>query len=168
MRTSDARGFTLLELLVVVALVGILTGTVVLGLGRADAEYRLAGHADQLAYRVELARQFALQRNREWGLYVESERIRFVEYDPEAGRWVTQTREPFKTLTTFDGVKFRAETETLARLPTGRRNALPDVLLFSSGETTPFTVYLEPRAAGRAWSVQSDGLSRVRAERPSS
>lgn len=168
MRTSDARGFTLLELLVVIALVAILTGTVALGMGQADVEYRLAGHADQLAYRIELARQFALQRNREWGLFVESELIRFVEYDPEAGRWVTQNKDPFKSLKGFDGVRFRAETETLARLPSGRRNALPDVLLFSSGETTPFTLYLEPRTAGRAWSVHSDGLSRVRAERPPS
>lgn len=168
MRTSDARGFTLLELLVVIALIAILTGTVVVGLGQPDREYRLAGHADQLAYRVELARQFALQRNREWGLFVEPEQIRFVEYDPEAGRWVTQSRDPFRSLQSFDGVRFRAETDTLARLPGGRRNALPDVLLFSSGETTPFTLYLEPKAARRAWSVHSDGLSRVRAERPSS
>ena len=66
-RTSSARpvlcncrGFSLLELLVVISLAAILTGTVIVGFTGADNEQRLRGTADQLAYTIELARQHAL------------------------------------------------------------------------------------------------------------
>lgn len=164
MRISDARGFTLLELLVVVALVGILTGTVVLAIRGADAEQRLKGAAEQLAYRLELARHFALQRNREWGLYVDEEGLRFAEFDPEQSEWVRQSQRPFGALTVDEGIEIRAEAEGYAGLSERDRERLPQVLLFSSGEVTPFEIHLEPPGDRRAWVVKSDGLSRVRAE----
>ena len=78
------HGFTLLELLVVITLVAILTGTVVLGFAGADTQQEIRGFAQRFAYRIELARQQALQRNREWGVYVEEQGYRFAEFDPDA------------------------------------------------------------------------------------
>ena len=157
------QGFTLLELLVVVALVGILTGTVILSLRGADAEQRLKGSAEQLAYRLELARHYALQRNREWGVYVDDEGVRFAEFDPGQSAWIEQTRRPFGATTPIDGVRMRAEAEGFAGLSDRDRERLPQVLLFSSGEVTPFKVFLEPPGDARTWIVSSDGLSPVRA-----
>ena len=39
------------------------------------------------------------------------------------------------------------------------------MILFSSGEVTPFTLYMEPQWDVPAWEISSDGLSRTRAER---
>ena len=87
--TQTSRGFSLLELLIVIAIVGILSGSVMLGFTGADAEQYLKGEADRFAIRVELARQHALQRNREWGIFIEAEAYQFAEFDPERGRPVT-------------------------------------------------------------------------------
>src|SRR6056297_2461571 len=96
-RTSSRRqgGFTLLEVLVVIVLVAVLSGTVIMGFTGADTEQRLRGSAEQLAYTIELARQYALQRNREWGMYVRPEAVEFAEFDPEQQTWVTQAGRPF-------------------------------------------------------------------------
>ena len=156
-------GFTLLELLVVVALVAILTGTVMLSITGADSEQRLRGDADQLAYRLELARQYALQRNREWGVYIEDETVRFAEFDPQQAAWVEQTQRPFGATKVALNVRLRAESEGHQGLSARERERLPQVLLFSSGEVTPFKLYLEPQWNTRTWIVSSDGLSPVRA-----
>jgi general secretion pathway protein H len=156
-------GFTLLELLVVIVMVAVLMGTVVLGFTGADTEQRLRGSADQLAYTIELARQYALQRNREWGLYVEPDAIQFVEFDPEQKIWVERTERPFGSAEYLPQVELRVEADEFEQLSGDDDQDLPEVILFSSGEVTPFTVYLEPQWDTRAWEVTSDGISRVRA-----
>jgi general secretion pathway protein H len=158
-------GFTLLELLVVVALVAILMGTVILGFTGADTEQRLKGQAEQLAYVIEMARQFALQRNREWGLYVEQDGLEFAEFDPEQQEWIPQTSRPFGNLAEIANVRYRVESETLGNLPDAERENLPKVVIFSSGEVTPFTLFLEPEWNAPAWEISTDGLSRMQTER---
>ena len=167
MRTFASRtcnGFSLLELLVVIAIVGILTGTVILGFTGADLEQYLKGEADRFAIRVELARQHALQRNREWGIYVEEGGYRFAEFDPERGVWLERNQRPFNAVTPYDTITLRVETEGDA-LPTTGVKDLPQIIVFSSGEITPFNLYFEPGWDSARWVVQSDGLSSATAER---
>lgn len=161
------RGFTLLELLVVVSLVGILTGVVVLGFTGADTQQEIKGLAQTLAYRVELARQQALTRNREWGIYVDEQAYRFAEFVPEEGEWEEQSRRPFDTIDVPEHVTLRLETEGVGELPFADGERLPQILVFSSGEITPFTVYLEFADTRDPWVVTSDGLARARAVRAS-
>ncbi len=161
------RGFTLLELLVVVSLVGILTGVVVLGFTGADTQQEIKGLAQTMAYRVELARQQALTRNREWGIYVDEQAYRFAEYLPEEGEWEELSRRPFDVIDVPEHVTLRLETEGVGELPFAEGERLPQILVFSSGEITPFTVYLEFADTRDPWVVTSDGLARARAVRAS-
>ena len=175
MRTSATRtcnrpgarsgGFTLLEVLVVIVMVAILTGTVMLGFSGADTEQRLRGSAEQLAYAIELGRQYALQRNREWGLYVDEDAVRFAEFDPEQQTLVEQTGRPFGDAEALPNVTLRVESDAAEQLPGADDEDLPGVILFSSGEVTPFTLFMEPEWDVPAWEISSDGLSRTRAER---
>jgi len=155
----------LLELLVVVAMVAILTGTVILGFTGADQEQRLRGAAEQLAYQVELARQYALQRNREWGVYVEPDAIRFAEFDPEQELWVEKAGRPFSGVGLPENLELSVESEGLDQLSEAEREGLPGIILFSSGEVTPFTLTMEPGWESAPWTLSSDGLSRVDAQR---
>ena len=158
------RGFTLLELLVVITLVAILTGTVVLGFAGADTQQEIKGFAQRFAYRIELARQQALQRNREWGVYVEEQGYRFAEFDPDVAEWIERSGRPFAHGEVPGYLTLRLETEGVGEVPFGDEEALPKLLVFSSGEITPFTLYLNPEIEAPVWLVSSDGLSRARAE----
>jgi general secretion pathway protein H len=164
---GQPRGFTFIELLVVVTLVAILTGTVVLGFTGADTQQEMKGFAQRFGYRIELARQQALQRNREWGVYVDEQSYRFAEYDPDLEEWLEQTGRPFAHPELPAYLRLRLETEGVGELPFADGEAVPRLLVFSSGEITPFTLYFSPEGEEPAWQVSSDGLSRSKAQRES-
>ena len=166
-RHFSAGGFSLIEILVVVAIVGILAGSVVLAFSGRDQRLALRTEAQELALRIELARRESLQRNREWGLYFDDNDYRFAEYDAQAGRWQQVAYRPFQpgSLTAADRVTVRTEG-VLAEALTDEKQGNPQVLMFSSGEQTPFVIRLEQGEHDQrsAWMVHSDGLGRTEAE----
>jgi general secretion pathway protein H len=161
-----SRGFSLLEILVVMTIVAVLAGTIVLGFTGADAERNLRGIAERIAIRVEHARQYALQRNTEWGVYVDPDSYRFFEFDPAQRAWVEQDYRPFRPgEADLDSVSFHVKTERLDVERFGDKD-LPKIILFSSGEATPFEWSVQPDWDSQPWIVESDGLGPATASRP--
>lgn len=163
------RGFTLLELLVVIAIFAVLAGTVMVSFTGADEERRLRALAEGIQTRLEIARQNALQRNREWGVHVQDNGYRFSEFDPQLGTWTTQTQRPFQAAKEAPRIEFDVEVEGFDlgqfSTPEDEEEDLPDIVLFSSGEVTPFTWVLQPDWDTIPWVLHSDGLAAVTAER---
>jgi general secretion pathway protein H len=159
-----ARGFTLIETLVVVTIIAILAGTLVLGFVGRDREQNLQTEAERLALLIEMARTQAVQRNEEWGLAVGQADYRFLVFDPDRVRWVEQSDQPFQPRK-VDDMTFTLHVDQLA-LPAakGAKDA-PSIVLFSSGEQTPFEIDIKPAWDSKPWRVSSDGLSRTSAAR---
>ena len=165
-RHRIADGFTLLELLVVMVIFLVLTGTVVLGFTGADEEQALRGMAERIGTRIELARQYSLQRNREWGVFVEADSYRFAELDRAQGQWIDQEYRPFIADGLTERIEFRVEIEGFDREQFGvDEENLPNIIIFSSGEVTPFEWTLEPAWDTPPWVVSSDGLAEARIDR---
>ncbi len=186
---SATRGFTLIEVLIVVLLISILMAMVVGSFTGADREQELRGYAERLALRIELARDKALQANREWGIYIDDEGARFAIFDEVNGTWMPQSGrhfipEAFSRYVEFD-VEVEAYEAELFTAPDddfgggldfapGLSSAAddageeepPTIVLFSSGETTPFTILLSPREwRTNPWQLSSDGFSRTEVQR---
>lgn len=176
---GDAGGFTLLELLVVLAIIGALAGVVAFNFVGADRERNLQTEAVRLAALVELARTEAMMRNARWGLFVDGTEYAFGAFDPETRKWVRPKEGPFRARTAPPGVSFLATTEDIrvsrngppgdARRDTaaarGRAGPLPDILILASGEQTPFTIEVVPAWDSTPWLVRSDGIQRTVATR---
>ena len=170
------RGFTLLELLIVLAIIGVLAGIVAFNFMGADRERELQTQAVRLAALVELARAEALTRNARWGLFVEATAYTFAEFDPDTRGWRRPEEGPFRRRGAPAGVSFVATTEAgespresgarAGRRPDGRpAEPPPDILIFASGEQTPFTIEVVPEWDSTPWLVRSDGIQRAVAER---
>ena len=144
-----------------VVLISIIMSVIVTSFGNTDRAYELRGYIERLALRIEMARDRAIQTNHEWGVFVEREGLSFAEYDPVSGEWLSRDRRPFNAETIAQALYYKAKVESYAGTTGGDEENLPDIILFSSGETTPFEISIEPESQKSRWKLESDGFSRT-------
>jgi len=161
---NRTTGFTLVEMLVVVVIVGVLASTVVLGFVGADREQNLRTEAERLTALIELARSESLQRNEEWGVNVAADGYGFKVYSPDRARWEDVQEPPFQART-IDLITLSVRIEAF-QLPDAESKAdVPAIVILSSGEQTPFEIELIPTWQTQSWIVASDGFARTEARR---
>ena len=167
---SSVAGFTLIEVLVVLVLIGIIISFAVLKVGGDQRADELDRAARTFAAVLELASDMAISRGEEWGVRVDSEGYRFLvlgqdEQDAEKKeKWIDVENDPvFRSRAWDRGMRVELELE-------GRDTVLedadeeqdkPSILLLSSGEMTPFiATFSAPETEARA-QVEGDALGNV-------
>lgn len=85
---SLSSGFTLIEILVVVVIVGIVSSIVLLSMGTLRDDRDLQQEAYRMASLIELAADEAELQGRDFGIEILRRGYSFVEYDPFTDRWV--------------------------------------------------------------------------------
>jgi general secretion pathway protein H len=148
-RRSHA-GFSLLELLIVVVIIGLLAGAVTLSMGSLGNDRELEEETRRLRGVMDLLHEESLMQSRDYGVMFTTTGYRFYVYDyqqltwvvPQADRLLEQhTLSPQLSLTlVLDGrnVPLLREFEQQ-----DVENPEPQVMLLASGEVTPFTIQVE-------------------------
>ena len=148
------RGFTLLELLVVVALIGIMISAVVINIGDGGLQERMENEARRLAAIARLTRDEAVLQSQEFSLLIEPER-----YDVQVladNRWQPLTDDRILSVHELpEGLALVLEMEDYTFTPKRKssseegehdREAETEgtrIFFLSSGEVQPFTLYIE-------------------------
>ena len=166
-------GFTLLELLLVMTIIGILAGTVTLAMSDGGARQRVQAEAERVALAIELARMQALTRNEIWGLSISPTEYAFQTYDPADGTWRVLDEPPFVPRRAEDGLLFavraglgqrgEADGNDDGAAPSARTDddaEFPSIAILPGGEITPFEVVVSSGDLP-SWSARSDGIGRV-------
>ena len=152
-----SRGFTLIEMLVVLALIALLTGMAVLSTGAVGDP--VTREARRLAATLRLAVDESRLQGRVLGLRLDSEGYSYLELvpgEPEAG---SRFRFVWNPLTPRGALAPRAWQSPLelaltingrpASTSVSNRAVVPQVVLLPEGEFTPFSLRLSgPREAG--------------------
>ena len=155
--TSRIRGFTLIEILVAVFIVGIVMSIAVLSLSLAGDDREAQREARRLISLIQVAQDDAFLQGREFGLEFLLGGYRFVEYDPQINEWAdVQFDESLKLWTLPEGYELELYLEDQRVLldeepvqisydesPSQvREEYAPHLLIFSSGDATPFEVHI--------------------------
>lgn len=171
----NSSGFTLLELLVVLVIIGILLTMATLSLGGGGEQRQLREEAQRLAALVALAGDEAVLKGQELMLAVEDNGYAFLTQD-EKGKW--------RPLDTTGSLRPRQLPEWMALsvavdeplTPAARNEALDEsgeakpappgqVWILSSGEMSPFTLTLR-LDDGLEYQVRGDLLGNLKLVEP--
>jgi general secretion pathway protein H len=174
-----ARAFTLIELLVVVTIVGIILSIAVLSLGVLGDDRELREESRRFITLVQVLQDEAVMQGRDFGIEFMSSGFRFVEYDPLVGSWTELIGDDtLRPRDLPDGIEFDLWVEDqrviLKDAPAafddpeedpderGVESYAPHVLVFSSGEMTPFDLFVLREGLDQSIALESNVLGEIR------
>ena len=150
-----ARGFTLIEILVVLFIVSVMTGIVVSSIPALVVTDTFDTEMRRLKALMTLAHDEAVSASAELGFRTEGFGYEFVRYDDEGKHWVTLDERPFRPRQLEEGqfLSLRIEDVPL----TIGEDEPPAVLILSSGEVTPFELRLKDDLGSRILTADGYG-----------
>lgn len=159
-----SRGFTLIEILVVVVIAGIVSSIVLLSMGTIRDDRELQREVFRMASLIELAADEATLQGRDFGIEILRAGYRFIEYDPYTDRWAPIVGdEVLRQRSLPDDFEFELFVEdrriSLSDQAAGLQSDddedgeragvevyAPHALLLSSGDLSPFELTLLRRS----------------------
>ena len=177
-RVTPQAGFTLIEILVVIVIVGIMVAVTMLspGLLRDDREVRT--EATRFVALYEIALDEAILQGRDYGIEILLGGYRFVEFDPFNNVWVPligddtlsarQIPEDYEFVLYIEDTRIVLE-EVAAELDDPEELELrgiaerysPHLLVFSSGDTTPFDLNVVRLSDEASVAMSGDALGGI-------
>lgn len=160
---KPARGFTMIEILVVLIVVGLLAALAVANLGGSAQQRELENTARELFLLMQTASEQAVVNNQELGMVLEDDSYRFLMLDELEGTWVSQPERLFRPRQLPEGLVVTSVIESdLPTLAGEEEVAQPDLMFFSSGEVTPFELELSlSETSDVRYRIESDGFDGV-------
>ena len=84
---SRSGGFTLIEIMIVVVIIGVISAGVLLSVNLTGRDRELEKESDRLLTLVNYAREQAEMQTRDYGIVVHADGYQFVAYDTRRGVW---------------------------------------------------------------------------------
>jgi len=165
-RFSQAPGFTLVEILVVLIIVSVMSGIVVTSLPSSFQNSDFDEESLRLKTVIELIREESLTRASEYGLKTDKDNYSFFVYNEIEQNWTQLNTKPYAEHKLGYGILLKTTIEDNELILTDEEDEessvpnAPRILLLSSGEMTPFEITI---ALGRdkTRTLVSDGYSEL-------
>jgi len=165
-----SRGFTLVEILVVVVIMAVIISLAVLSIGVTGRDAQLDEESRRIEGLVNLLHERAVLEGRDFGLRIEPTAYEFVEYEPTRDRWLSLNDEQeFRHRDLPKGVTFQLELDSIIvvlkpidrTLLSDEPPPAPQVAIAASGEGTPFRLTLVRDATQAKAAVDGDAFGKI-------
>src|SRR6202051_3339268 len=112
-RNMRSKGFTLVEILVVVVIMAIVISLAILAVGTTGRDTQLDEESRRIEGLVGLLHERALLEGRDFGVRIEPAAYEFVVYEPRRDRWMTLDQEhEFRHRDLPKGLSFQLELDS--------------------------------------------------------
>lgn len=170
-----AAGFTLLELLVVLVIIGIVSSFAVLSTGLTGRDKPLNKESQRLLALMQMASEESVEKTEELGLTVSNDGYHFLRYDYDQNAWQPLEDDLFRERRLPDDLTLDlvlegrpielgdpSQTDSTATSKSDIKDAKdkpkpPQILFLSSGEVSPFTLTLSEHPGAAQSVIKSVG-----------
>lgn len=160
---ARAAGFTLIEILVVIVILAIMAGMVLISMGTLRPDDPTGTEARRIRALLELLSEEALIQGRDYGVEFFADGYRFLSWDPDTRLWtVVDDEEALRRRALPEGMRTVLAVdgrEVVTREANDERpqdETVPQVAIFSSGEFTPFELFLVTDFVADAWVLRGE------------
>ena len=161
MKRARNSGFTLLEVLVVIVIIGIISSMAVVSTRVLGGDHEMEQEARRLQAVLLQAREEAMLEGRDIGLRLDRYGYDFQRFDGRYQLWDMVAGDPLlRERTLPEGVNAALWLESREvvlddrSFPTEDNPAVPQVVIFASGDLVPFDIQLEREGTDqRRWIV---------------
>lgn len=174
----QSRGFTLIEILVVIVIVGTVLSIVVLSTGIVPDDEEIITERTRLTALLETVQDEATLQGREFGLEIMTAAYRFVEFDPLTRQWMDVPGDELYRLRKLpDGIEFELYIDDKriqlrndpreitdpdnTNLTTTTETYVPHLYIFASGEASAFELRLHRPQTRKELVMRGDFLGEI-------
>lgn len=152
---KSTAGFTLLEILVVVFIIGIILSLVVISVN-PDKDDELKTEADRFITLVSLATQESILLSKEFALDLSHDGYSFLAFEDQ--QWTATSDGVFRARSFPQGVymDIYLEGEKYDFMDAEEEENNPRIFLLSSGEMTPFEIILQSEDSQESFHITGD------------
>lgn len=160
---SHKSGFSLIELLVVITIIGIFAGAAILSLDILGNDRDLEREAFRLSSMTELLAQESVMEGRDYGILFSESSYRFYIYDYRQLIWLDpigdnflaeyKLQEPISMMLFLEDQEVVLEPEFNQELIADPE---PQVIIYGSGELTPFKAIFSRESNNESFAITAE------------
>jgi general secretion pathway protein H len=168
---SRSAGFTLLEIMIVVFIIGLITAAAVITFAGDTRDSELDKEAERLDALFDYVREQAELQTRDYGFRADSRTYSFVVFDVIQNQWRAATEdEALREREIPEGIEPAMVVEGRRIVLDQKKPSVPDfkpqIMIFANGDLTSFEYVLQREGGGERARLYSDEQTQIQLQLP--